>query len=827
MSGDHKKPNGLLNNGVRRMRDNVATDAQIADAASRVLEHLHAENAKVVPHPAAQAKGAHRITSCEQFRSLIPAYLSSSLTDSRRLLFEDHIHECVPCRKGLEQARGTGGTGGQTARPGAHARTLPLRLAGAGSAVIVAAAIILIAFQTTAIRDFFWPIDVHAMVQTIDGGLYIASGQVVQPAVAGQRIERSQIVRTGNASKAVLALGDGSRIEMNSRTELWLDRARDGVRINVNRGNIIVNAAKQHGGHLYAATKEVGVAVVGTVFEVSAGVKGSRVSVIEGEVRVQRGSAVQALTHGQQFSTDPGMGNASLQNEISWSNEYNRYLELLNAAQDVAQRSSAIEMRHTSDLVPLIPADTVVFASLPNISQPLAQSYQAFKQRLVENPMLADWWQQKGNLTGLGPILDQTMDHLTHVGNYLGSEVVFAFPANPSAEAPVLLADTSAPDQLAGALRDVQAHVALNVADVRALAGSKGAIFFVGEGLMIASADGNQILRALQFRSQPGTNPFASTALYARLQQAYSEGVGWLLAADLERLTSNTSMQQLLVEQKTGSVGASYRATLAFNNQRSGMAAWLAEPSPMGSLEFISPAAYGMAGVVTKEPLLMFDDLAAMFQSNGQAWQDFLNYQAEHRVDIRRDLIATLGNELLIAIDGPILPTPDWRIVVEVNDAARLQNTIEWIVSDMNREATAHQQTGLTLTSETDGGHTLYTLKGLSFPAEVHYTYWAGYMIIGPSNAMLLEAIQNHDTGNSLMRSASFRSQLPSDGQDYASGFVYQNAQPLIGSGSVAPSLVALYGQPSQIVMSSKGMLGMNVANIAGMGGMLKYAGVR
>ena len=81
-----------------------------------------------------------------------------------------------------------------------------------------------------------------------------------------------------------------------------------------------------------------------------------------------------------------------------------------------------------------------------------------------------------------------------------------------------------------------------------------------------------------------------------------------------------------------------------------------------------------------------------MFQSNGQAWQDFLNYQAEHRVDIRRDLIATLGNELLIAIDGPILPTPGWRIVAEVNDAARLQNTIEWIVSDMNREAAAHQQ---------------------------------------------------------------------------------------------------------------------------------------
>src|SRR5206468_6244289 len=119
------------------------------------------------------------------------------------------------------------------------------------------------------------------------------------PISAGQRIDRSQIVRTGNSSAAVLQLADGSRIEMNARSELSLDRARHGVRINLNRGDIIVTAAKQHGGHLYAATKDVGVTVVGTVFEVSSGVKGSRVTVIEGQVRVQQGQTVQPLRPGQ------------------------------------------------------------------------------------------------------------------------------------------------------------------------------------------------------------------------------------------------------------------------------------------------------------------------------------------------------------------------------------------------------------------------------------------------------------------------------------------------------------------------------------------------
>src|SRR5207244_13250895 len=124
------------------------------------------------------------------------------------------------------------------------------------------------------------------MVQTIDGGLYSVSSQEVRPIAAGQRIERGQNVRTGNSSGAVLQLADGSRIEMNARSEVSLDRARDGVRINVNRGNIIVTAAKQNGGHLYAATKDFGVTVVGTIFEERSGVKGSRVSVSEGKPRV-------------------------------------------------------------------------------------------------------------------------------------------------------------------------------------------------------------------------------------------------------------------------------------------------------------------------------------------------------------------------------------------------------------------------------------------------------------------------------------------------------------------------------------------------------------
>jgi hypothetical protein len=688
------------------------------------------------------------------------------------------------------------------------------------------------------------------MVQTVDGGLFSVSGQEVRPIGAGQRIERSQIVRTGNSSGAILVLVDGSRVEMNSRSELFFDRGSDGVRINLNRGDIIVTAAKQHGGHLYVGTKDLGVTVVGTLFEVSSGVKGSRVAVLEGQVRVSQGGQERSLTPGQQLASDPGMPVVAAKDQISWSHEVSKYLQLLQSTQAIQQQLANLPERHTSDLVPLVPADTVVFASLPNISQSIAQSYALFKQRMAESGQLESWWLQNGGPATGGVTIDQIVQQLTQVGGDLGPEVIFAFPQNLGKEGPVILADVTSPSQLASAFAGSNVRVVTGVAQLQSLQSFDGLIAFIGQGVMIVSTDPSQVLRCIGYLQQPGSNPFAGTSLYARLAQAYTNGVGWIIAADFQNLgngagdlglqqTGLADIQQFVAEQKTSGDGGSYKATLAFNQVRRGMASWLAQPSPMGSLDFVSPAAYGVAAVVTKDPSSMFDDVMGFISSGGDTHElkDLQNYEAEHRVDIRHDFVAPLGNEMLFAIDGPVLPTPAWKVVIEVNNAARLQNTIEWSIGDSNRAAADHQQPQMTLTSETSGGRIFYSVTGTSFPTEIHYTYWAGYMVLAPTRAMLMEAIQNHDTGNSLLRSAAFRSQLPADGYDYASGVVYQNIQAMAGSLPVdvtkqanlnaIPSLVAIYGGPDNITMSSKGVLGMNIASVMGISGMVNMTGLR
>jgi hypothetical protein len=69
-------------------------------------------------------------------------------------------------------------------------------------------------------------------------------------------------------------------------------RAND-LTIRLGRGSVMVEAAKRRKGHLFVDTGDCRVAVTGTLFGVSAGVKGSRVSVVQGEVHVAQDSQEQ------------------------------------------------------------------------------------------------------------------------------------------------------------------------------------------------------------------------------------------------------------------------------------------------------------------------------------------------------------------------------------------------------------------------------------------------------------------------------------------------------------------------------------------------------
>jgi uncharacterized protein (TIGR03435 family) len=146
-----------------------------------------------------------------------------------------------------------------------------------------------------------------------------------------------------------VTLEDDSRVEMRAQSEMTVDRASDRIQIDLKKGDIIVTAARRRDGQLYVRTKDMTVAVEGTVFLATAGQQGSRVGVIDGEVRVREQgvtlpvSVERRLRPGEQLTTSPAIAQRLLADDIKWSRNADVHLAILESfSRGIAQTSGPL-----------------------------------------------------------------------------------------------------------------------------------------------------------------------------------------------------------------------------------------------------------------------------------------------------------------------------------------------------------------------------------------------------------------------------------------------------------------------------------------------------
>jgi ferric-dicitrate binding protein FerR (iron transport regulator) len=181
------------------------------------------------------------------------------------------------------------------------------------------AALIIVVLAVVNVRNSAAIIGANAVVKTGDG--------------LSRTLLEGEILRTADSDGVVFSLADTSRVEVRSMSELSLERAVDGVRIRLGHGAIIVNAVSRSTGSLYVKTKDLTVAVTGTVFLVNAEEAGSRVAVIQGEVRVQQATTDRKLVQGEQLATNSSMKSQPLTEQIGWSRNAAAHLEQLEQPQ--------------------------------------------------------------------------------------------------------------------------------------------------------------------------------------------------------------------------------------------------------------------------------------------------------------------------------------------------------------------------------------------------------------------------------------------------------------------------------------------------------------
>jgi FecR protein/Putative zinc-finger len=834
MKMSDRELNNIVDDVTAEIRGEKLDSAIVEGAAQRVWTRMTGEQAAID----AGVRPVEQIRNCDDFQALIPAYLRGYLSSARTMLLEDHTRECVPCRKALKQAR----HGNQEAirlqeqrakADAARYRTSVLRWAVA-AVVVIGLGLVAWPWMQRSLNSLN---TLSAVVEAAQGGVYKVTGDKTQAVKMGEKLLRGERIRTSKSSGAVVKLSDGTLVEMRERSEFSVNDTTAGATINLERGQVIVQAAKQRDRKLFVQTDDSLVSVTGTIFSVNSGAKGARVSVVEGEVHVDNAGKSLVLHAGDQTTTHDSIKRVPVREEIAWSRDADRYSRMLDAIRNqIDQRLAMPGNRYSTRLLDLVPADTVLYVAIPNVGETLARANEILQENLQRNDELRGWWEQEQKESKKRQGIDQAIDLMRAVGSYLGDEIAIAASANPKGsgepEEPVLLAEVKDGGAfrsfLEGQLEKLgsgRKHARIVDDPMNIASEGKDEFFIWITGDLVAVSPRQDSLKSLAARTRQGANPFASTPFYAQIANLYREGAGLVIAADLDRIVMQslrkekdaaaaqqlgvTDLRYFIVEIKEKDGRPYNRAVVSFRENQRGVTSWLAQPGPMGALEFISPDASLVAAFVVKEPTALVDDLfETMKKADAKAWEELQRFQTEQGIDLRNDFAIPLAGEYAFAIDGPVLPTPSWKAIFQVDDQQHLQQTLEGAVGKINVEMARHGKKGFAWGRNESGGRVFYTLKSLDYGLEVNYAYAYGYFIAGPSRALVENAIKYKESGHTLLGSPKFKATLPEDKQVNFSVMVYQNAGSILAPVAKVVGGVADANAPKGVRNTVKQLLG-------------------
>jgi hypothetical protein len=857
------KEDQILDKVTAEIRNEKVDPATVSAAADRVWARVSAAAGATE----FQVPAIDRIEGCADFQSLIPAHLAGKLSEARSLLLVDHTHECIPCRKAMNEARSKRS---MTIKPTVSTKRYTIQPVimrwGIAAALIIGLGLLAVPFVQR-----IWPYgQFDATVQAAEGQVYQVADTRTAAVSTGAKLQQGEKVRTAKDGRAVVRLGDGSLIEMKDRSELYLTKSGKGTTIHLSRGSIVVEAAKQKDGQLFVESGDSLVSVTGTVFSVNNGTKGSRISVIEGEVNLNHAGSDRLLRPGEQTTTSPAIAMIPVKDEVSWSRRADHYAEVLNGLASLKNELKNVQqpgVRNSTHLLDLMPENTVVYAGLPNLANTIVESHRVIQEKISQNPALRAWWEKEQS--GKAQNMDQVVETIRQFGSYLGDEIAVSVSMDDQGRPgePLVLADLKnsqgfqqfLEQEIAKYSGDKKGRPEIQFvqdpsAAVAPSADDKREVLYVWiqSNLFAASPKLQQLQSVAAAVTNGSTSSFSATPFHNRIAQVYQEGAGLVVAANLERVVAETKAERskgadaekqeaalnklgilivkyFVLDQKDTNGKTHTQASLSFNDAQRGIPSWLAAPGPMGSLEYISPDANVVAGFVVKNPATLVEDLLGVLDTVSPELRKNLDkLQSDHGLNIRNDIAAPLGGEFAFAIDGPILPTPSWKMVFEVNDPEHLQQTLERVVTEVNKQAAYLGKSGLTWENADVAGRMYYTLRSTDFGmVQVNYTYANGYLIVGPSRALVERALRSQESGLSLLRSQKFTAGLPADGNANFSAVFYHNIGGLVPAGlasTAASTAEQLPSGPQEAVKAIAGDMKPTLAYAYAQGDSITFA---
>lgn len=844
MKANAKDPMSELARAIQAVRSDEPSAESIAAARSQGHARLFGQKSED------SCEGP--IEGCGGVEALLAAYRRGQLNASRMLLIRSHLAECANCRKVY-------------ARRGAlHLATTAWKLTSSPSLAperqghrVVA---LLAAAITLCVGLWFWRSGFTperaaqlATVQAVSGALYGIQGSDTERLSPGSPLVEGTIVRAGPSPQSLVRFADGTTVELGERAEFSVESRHNDTTLRLNRGQIIVQAANRTTGDLYVATRDCRVAVTGTVSSVMTDLKGSRVSVLAGQVQVADVAGENSvLSRGEQMATNPALGRVPIEQEIAWSQNLDQHLALLRELTELGKQwreLPAKALRYQSALLDWAPEDAFLYTAFPNYSDTLSEGHRLFRAKLDESPILRAWWRSI-EVEHAGAGLEAWFDKLSELSSYLGDELLVTASRQGGADQVVVLAEVRRAgigDWIGSELTLSNGErLPITVVDALALASgtvdvphSSDPILLVTPSFVALSSAAEAVTElALRF-SVGDRGAFATTTLGQRVAAAYARGVGFLVAADLELVghlpaagdpASEFEKSLRFLEFERKEIRDQVVNTGVLTTASNGEAGWLAGPAPMGSLDFITSEASAVAAFIVRRPASSFAELLRHLPNTKDAAAQLPGLEGTWDDRIAEDLDEALGSELAVALDGPLLPVPAWKLVIEVREPERMARALESWVRRVDQELRSRGAGSLLLTQDRLGSHPCQHLRWTdsAFSLEAHYTFIDGYFVATPTRALLRRAMGARATGRSLAGSPRLTAVLPRDGRALFSGLIFQDLVPALATavGAVGhgarpdqqrsieqwareskPGLVAFYAAPDRIELAGMGDL--------------------
>ena len=769
------------------------------DRLEKALQEMRQEDVDAGTLEAARARVWDEVTnaagaSCAEFRPDFRAYLSGQLGGSRRVLMDDHLSRCPACRVSMAEVQGE-------RRVIAMPQRSSSRWVRWGTLAATAALVLAVLYLgRDAIDAMMAPGGPRATVVSADGGLYRLPGGALE---AGASIGERELVRTGPGAHAVLRLADGSTVDVNERTELFVTAAWSGRAIHLHRGDVIVQAAKQRRGHLRVLTRDSIASVKGTVFAVSAGMGGSVVSVVEGSVAVNQPGTEVVLSPGEQAASNPALAT-SVADAIAWSPSAEDYLAILGSLVRIERQLAEHppELRTNSSMLSYLPAGAVVYGAIPNIGGTIGRALVLAEQQSSENPAFGAWWKSE-----TGGLLRQIVDRVQSVSSLLGDEIVFC------ASIPGL--DDAVPMVMARVQPGKRAELATALEGLFADAGEAAPPYSVSEELLVVSESPSDLAWALGNLGKGAGSPFA-----AAIGDRYRRGAGWLIGMDAPPLVKMAEgddappiefagmmgMKYLFLEQRAPAGAEENEVTFVFEGARKGMASWLADAGSGGAAEYL-PADALLAGYAsTREPWQLFQEFSALMMKEEESFERSLALANEKLgAGFIDNLTAAMGTEAAFALSGFSVSGPTWVMAALANDPPVIDSSLRKLVETFNSElGPEDQDKRIVLGQESAGGRAWSTMKAAGLPFGVTWTYDGGYLVAASDRASAERAIATRHGGSPLVWTPEFLGQLPSSAGMHPSAFGWLNTKGALGIFSALapnPALTELLAERDPVLV--------------------------